>query len=60
MLQVLVNVSLEKFQLQKKGMSYARVIHKNREEKVLKNWSSVRDIKNNGYLDARLKNKKER
>ena len=53
MLQVLVNVSFEKFQLQKKRHGYAKVIHK--KDKVLKKWTSVRDIENNGYLDARLK-----
>ena len=43
MLQVIVNVSLEKFQLQKRGMGYEKVIHK-RKEKVLKKWTSVQDI----------------
>jgi hypothetical protein len=41
-------------------MSYARVIHKKREEKVLIKLSSVRDIKNNGYSDARLKKEKRK
>jgi hypothetical protein len=44
-------MSLSKsFNYRKKGMSYARVIHKKREEKVLKNWSSVRDIKKQWVL----------
>ena len=37
MLQVLVNISLENFQLQKRGMGYARVIHE--KKKVLKKWT---------------------
>ena len=35
MLQVLVNVSLEKFQLQKRGMGYAKVIHKKKKKKSI-------------------------
>ena len=45
MLQVLVNVSLEKFQLQKRGMGYARVIHKKQEKnRVLKKNGQVSEI----------------
>jgi hypothetical protein len=29
-------------------------------KKVLKKWTSVQDIENNGYSDARLKKKEER
>ena len=39
-------------------MGYAKVIHKRKKEKVLKKWTSVRDIENNGYSDARLKKRK--
>ena len=40
---------------------YAKVIHKKKnKKKVEKKWTSVRDIENNGYLDARLKKKRER
>jgi hypothetical protein len=45
MLQVLVNVFLKVFQLQKEACSYAK-------EKYCKKWASVQDIKNNGYSDA--------
>jgi hypothetical protein len=31
-----------------------------KEKKDKKKWTSVRDIKNNGYSDAHLKRKKER
>ena len=33
---------------------------KKEEKKLRKKWTSVRDIENNGYSDARLKKKKER
>ena len=37
-------------------MGYAKVIHKKEENKRIgKKWTSVRDIENNGYLDAHLK-----
>jgi hypothetical protein len=36
-------------------VGYARVINKKIEEKVLKKWTSVQDIQNNGYSDARQK-----
>jgi hypothetical protein len=60
MLQDLVAIS-QKFCCRKETWGYAKVIHKKRKEKkkVEKKWTSVRDIQNNGYLDARLK-KKER
>jgi hypothetical protein len=53
MLQVLVNVFLKVFQLQKKARSYAK-------RKVLKKWPSVQDIKNNGYSDACHEKKRKR
>ena len=37
-------------------MGFARVIQK--KEKVLKKWIGVRDIQNNGYLEAGLKKEK--
>ena len=40
-------------------MGYAKVIHKRKKEKVLKKWTSVRDIENNGYSDARLKKERQ-
>jgi hypothetical protein len=43
--------------LQKETWGYAKVIHK--KEKKLDKWKSVRDIKNNGYLDAHLKKKRD-
>jgi hypothetical protein len=41
-------------------MGYARELFIKEKEKYWKKWTSVRDIENNGYLDARLKEKKER
>jgi hypothetical protein len=32
---------------------------KKRKKRVLKKWTSVRDIQNNGYSDARLKEKRK-
>ena len=55
MLQVLVAISL-KFCHRKEKWGYAKVIHKKKKKKsVKKKWTSVRDIENNGYSDARLK-----
>ena len=51
---------LSKVLLQKRGMGYGKVIHKRKRERkkrVEKNWTSVRDIENNGYSDARLEKK---
>ena len=31
-----------------------------KERKSIEKWTSVRDIKNNGYLDARLKKKRDK
>ena len=56
MLQVLVAIS-QKFCCIKEACGYAKVIHKKR--KMRKKWTSVRDIENNGYSDARLKKKRE-
>ena len=59
MLQVFITIS-QKFCCRKEAWGYAKFIHKKREKKkVLKKWISVRDIENNGYLDACLK-KEER
>ena len=44
-------------------MSYAKVIHekkKKEKEKVLKKWTSVQNIENNGYSDSRLKRRKKK
>ena len=57
MLQVLVAIS-QKFCCIKEAWGYAKVINKKRIEK--NGHKSVRDIENNGYLDARLKEKRER
>jgi hypothetical protein len=35
-------------------MGYAKVIHR-KEKELRKKWTSVQDIENNGYSDARLK-----
>ena len=58
MLQVLVAIS-QKFCCRKEAWGYAKVIHKKRKKEMRKEWTSVRDIENNGYSDARL-NKKEK
>ena len=58
MLEVLVAISL-KFYYRKKAWGYAKVIHKKRRRKKMKKWTSVRDIENNGYLDAHLKKRNE-
>ena len=57
MLQVLVNVSFEKFQLHEKEAWAMQKLFIKEKKKVLKKWTSVQDIENNGYLDARLKKK---
>ena len=59
MLQVLVTIS-QKFCCRKETWGYAKVIHKKEKEKKKRvekkdGHKSVRDIENNGYLDARLK-----
>ena len=57
MLQILVAIS-QKHCYRKETWGYAKVIHKKRKEKEKrdeKKWTSVRDIENNGYSDARLK-----
>ena len=47
---------LPKFCYRKETWGYPKVIHKKREQKrVEKKWTSVQDIENNGYSDARLK-----
>ena len=54
-------ISLPKFYCRKETWGYAKVIHKKRKEKEKrdeKKWTSVRDIENNGYSDARLKKEK--
>ena len=60
MLQVLVAIS-QKFYCRKETWGYAKVIHKKEKvwkmKKEKKKWTSVRDIENNGYFDARLKKK---
>ena len=61
MLQVLVAIS-QKFCYRKETLDYAKVIHKKerKRKKDEKTWTSVRDIKNNGYSDACLKKEKKR
>ena len=51
---------LKSFNYKKRDMGYAKVIHKRKKKKVLKKWTSVRDIENNGYSDAHLKKKKRK
>ena len=48
---------LSKVLLQRRGMGYARVIHKKRERKELK-MDKCLNYQNNGYLDARQKKRK--
>ena len=59
MLQVLVTIS-QKFCCRKQTWAYAKVMHekKKRKKELRKKWTSVRDIENNGYSDARLKKKR--
>ena len=61
MLHVLVAIS-QKFCCRKETWGYTKVIQKKEEEKkkkVEKKWTSVRDIENNGYSDARQKKRDE-
>ena len=58
MLQVLVAIS-QSFVCRKEACGYAKVIHKNKKKKK-KKWTSVQDIENNGYSDARLKKERKR
>ena len=60
MLQVLANVSLKKFQLQKEEAWAMQKLFIKEKESIGKKWTSVRDIENNGYSDARLKRKKKK
>ena len=59
MLQVLVNISIEKFCCRKETWGYAKEKVRKKKQKNKKSWKnghkSVWDIENNGYLDARLK-----
>jgi len=50
MLQVLVNISLESSVAKKRHGLCKSISKKNIEKK----WTSIRDIENNGYSDARL------
>jgi len=59
MLQVLVAIS-QKFCCRKETWGYEKFFIKKRKKVFRKNrHKSVRDIKNNGHLDARLKKRKE-
>ena len=49
-------LSLKSFRCKKEAWVYTKVIKKERDEKK---WTSVWDIENNGYSDARLKKKKK-
>jgi hypothetical protein len=53
MLQVLVAIS-QKFCCRKKTWMQ-KLFKKSREKKRVKKWTSVQDIENNGYSNARLK-----
>ena len=60
MLQVLVAIS-QKFCCRNETLGYTKVIHKKERKKDMrKKWTSVQDIENNGYLDARLEKKRKR
>jgi hypothetical protein len=55
MLQVLV-ATCQNLCCKKETWGYAKVILiKKKEKELRKKWTSARDIKNNGYLDAHLK-----
>jgi hypothetical protein len=59
MLQVLITIS-QKFSCRKEACGYAKVIHKKREKrKSIEKMDKCLNYQNNGYLDARLKKKKE-
>ena len=59
MLQILI-VIYQKLCCRKETWGYAKFIHKKRKkEKKVEKMTSVRDIKNNGYSDARLKKEEE-
>ena len=49
---------LKSFNCRRRDMGYAKVIHKIK-RKYWKKWTSVWDIENNGYSDARLKKEKK-
>ena len=56
MLQVLVNVSQKVSIAEKEAWAMQKLFMK---IKVLKKWTSVQDIENNGYLDAHPKKREE-
>ena len=62
MLQVLVAIS-QKFCCRKEAWGYAKLIHKKKKEekkrKSIEKMDKCPYYKNNGYLDARLKKKRE-
>ena len=58
MLQDLVVIS-QKFYCKKEAWVMQKLFKK-RVKKLRKKWTSVQDIENNGYSDARLKKKKEK
>ena len=51
---------LKSLNCRKGACGYAKVIHERKKESIEKKWTSVRDIENNGYLDARLKKERKR
>ena len=51
-------LSLKSFIAEKKHWAMQKLFIKKR-KKELKKWTSVRDIENNGYSDARLKKEKK-
>ena len=62
MLQVLVDTYLKSFVVEKRHGAMQKLFIKKeekKEKKVEKKWTSVQDIENNGYLDARLKKEKK-
>ena len=61
MLQVLVAIS-QSFVVEKRHGAMQKLFKKRerKEKKVEKKWTSVRDILNNGYSDARLKKERSK
>jgi hypothetical protein len=59
MLQVLVAIS-QKFYCKEETWGYAKVIHRKKKRIEKKNRQVSEIFKNNGYLNARLKKKREK
>ena len=58
MIEVLVAIS-QSFIAEKRHGAMQKLFKKEKEKKVEKKWTSVRDIENNGYSDACLKKRRD-